>query len=454
MSDAQVPVDPDQIPIDPDVEAAAKAKEAEENRWRDAAREIFMAKPWVALGAVVMAFLVGSIMIAFTDAEVQRTVGTIFSAPGDFFGALGSAIGNAYSQLFQGSVFNFTLARRGGFTAGIAPLMRTLNSATPLIAAGLGIAVSFRAGLFNIGGRGQMIFGAIAAGWLGSTLTGVPFPLLLVICVIAGILAGALWGALAGFLKAKTGAHEVISTIMLNFIAFYLLQWLLATPGLLQGDRQTPVSNPVVPAAAFPRLLGERFNVTWAFVLSLAAVALCWWLMNRSTLGFAFRAIGENPRAARVAGINVERTMVLAMFVAGSLTALAGAQLALGVPLATQGFGTGVDGGIGFDAITVALLGGSQPVGVLFAGLLFGAFSEGGRAMQAGAGIDISIVAVIQSVIVLFIAAPPLVRAIFRLPQPSQLEIAKKAEAKFAAKEVKLAASAEHIEIVGEDVSQ
>ena len=427
---SQAPTPHEPIPQDPVVDRAAAALDpSDDGRWKDAVREIFSASPWVALGSLVLAFLVGSIMIAFTDSAVQEAAGWFFSRPGDTFAALGSAIGNAYSQLFQGAIFNFAFFERGGFLEGIRPLMSTLGTATPLIAAGLGVAVSFRAGLFNIGGRGQMIFAAMVSGWLGFTLTGIPFPLLLIICLLAGMLAGSLWAGLAGYLKAKTGAHEVIATIMLNYVAFYFLQWTLAPGGFLRGDRGTPISNPVQADAAFPRLFGQRYTVTWAFVLSLLAVVFCWWLLNRSSMGFAFRAIGENSRAAKVAGINVQRTTVAAMMVAGLLIGLAGVQQVLG-PLASQGFGDGVDAGIGFDAITVALLGSSQPVGVMLAGLLFGAFNEGGRAMQAGAGINISVVSVIQSLIVLFIAAPPLVRAIFRLPQPSQVAAARKAEAK------------------------
>jgi simple sugar transport system permease protein len=414
-----------QIPVDPIVEKAAQeAGPVKDTRWKDAFREIFTASPWVALGAIVLALLVGGIMIAATG---------------------GNPI-DAYQRMFFGAIYNPQFANRHGFLGGIRPLMNTLTNATPLIAAGLGLAVSFRAGLFNIGGRGQMIAAATVAAWLGFNLTGVPFPLLLLISLIAGILAGALFAGFVGFLKAKTGAHEVVATIMLNYVAFYFLQWLLAGP--MQGDRGTPISNPVQPEAAFPLLFGDwgstfGWTVSWAFVLSLLAVAFCWWLLNRSSMGFGFRTIGENPRAAKVAGINVDRTMIMAMAVSGALVGLAGTQQALGV-LATNGISDAVDAGIGFDAITVALLGGSQPIGVLFAGLLFGAFQAGGRAMQGG-GINIAIVSVIQSVIVLFIAAPPLVRAIFRLPQPTAASEAKKAERKaekLAAKErAKLGAS-------------
>jgi len=294
----------------------------------------------------------------------------------------------------------------------------------------LGVALAFKAGLFNIGGRGQMLFGSIAAGWLAFSLPGVPFALRLLICVIAGVAAGAVWGGLAGFLKAKTGAHEVITTIMLNYVAFYFLQYLLATPGLLQNPGSPNPISPATADAAFPRLFGSAFNVRWSFILSLAAVAFCWWLMRRSTLGFAFRAVGENPRAARVAGINVPRITATAMAISGALLGLAGVMQVLGT--ITTGFTSGIDAGIGFDAITVALLGGSSPIGVLFAGLLFGAFQAGGSAMQAGQRIPVEIVAVIQSLIVLFIAAPPLVRAIFHLPQPSKVAAAKRARAERA----------------------
>jgi simple sugar transport system permease protein len=395
-------------------EPTALAPGEEEDRWRAALHEILAGRPAVAVGALILAIAVGSIMIAFTDDRVQETATYFFARPGDMLSALGQAIGGAYSALFQGAVFNF---RAPTFARGIRPLTETLNNATPLIAAGLGVAVAFRAGLFNIGGQGQMLMSAAAAGWVGFGIKGVPFPLHLLLALVAGIVAGAIWAGIAGLLKARTGAHEVIVTIMLNYIAFYLLGYLLATPGLLQAPGSANPKTPGTPESAqLPKLVGAQYNLHWGFVLVLLAVAACWWLLNRSTTGFAFRTVGENDRAARVAGIDVSRTTVSAMLVAGALVGLAGATQVLGA--VTTGFSGDIDAGIGFDAITVALLGGSSPVGVLWAGLLFGAFKAGGSAMQAAQGIPIEIVLVVQSLIVLFIAAPPLVRAIFRLPQP------------------------------------
>ena len=382
-----------------------------------------MSSPWtVSLGAVLLAVLAGSIMIAFTNDEVQEASAYFFARPLDTFVALGQAIGGAYSALFRGSVVNLQAT---DFVIAIRPLTETLSYATPLIAAGLGVALAFRAGLFNIGGQGQMLVAAAAAGWVGFGVSGVPFPLHLLMALVAGIAAGALWAGLAGLLKARTGAHEVIVTIMLNYVAFYLIAYLLATPGLLQAPgSNNPKTPPTPESAQLPPLLGERFNLTWGFVLAVLAVVGVWWLLNRSSVGFSFRAVGENPRAARVAGIDTGRATVSSMLVAGGLVGLAGASQVLGG--VTTGFSSDIDAGIGFDAITVALLGGSNPWGVLAAGILFGAFKAGGTTMQAAEGVPSDIVLVVQSLIVLFIAAPPLVRAIFRLPDPNRRRASRK----------------------------
>jgi simple sugar transport system permease protein len=315
--------------------------------------------------------------------------------------------------MFQGAIYNF---RRPSFAAGIRPLTETLTFATPLIVSGLGVALAFRVGLFNIGGQGQILIAAAASAWVGFSFE-LPPVVHLVLAIAAGVIGGAIWAGIAGVLKARTGAHEVIVTIMLNYIAFYLISYMLRTQGLLQAKGS---NNPKAPAihgtAVMPPLFGDQYNLTWAFVIVIAATVFVWWLINRSSLGFRFRAVGENPNAARVAGINVKNVYVYAMLIAGGLIGIAGASQALGV--FPQGISSGVDAGIGFDAITVALLGRSRPWGVFVAGLLFGALKAGGYTIQAANDIPIDIVLVVQSLIVLFVAAPPLVRAIFRLPVP------------------------------------
>ncbi|GEN79603.1 ABC transporter permease [Actinotalea fermentans] len=404
---------PQHVGDEPPVRPAGTKAPDDGDRWREALRRVTSGGWAVSLGAVVLAVLAGSVMIAVTDKGVQDASGYFFSRPQDTFSAIGSAVGGAYAALFRGAVWDF---RADDFAGGIKPFMSSLNFATPLIGAGLGVALAFRAGLFNIGGRGQMLVAAAAAGWVGFGVD-LPIVLHLVVAMTAGIAAGAIWSGIAGLLKAATGAHEVITTIMLNYVAFYLISYMLATPGLLQAPGSSnPKTPPMADTVIMPRLLGAQYKLNLGFVFALVAVVLVWWLLNRSRLGFAFRAVGENPDAARVAGIDVRRTTVSVMLVAGGLIGLAGTTQVLGT--VTTGFSSDIDAGIGFDAITVALLGRSTPFGVLAAAILFGAFKAGGSVMQASENVPIEIVLVIQSLIVLFIAAPPLVRAVFHLPQP------------------------------------
>ncbi|MFB9309234.1 simple sugar transport system permease protein [Agromyces hippuratus] len=391
---------------------ADPAEAPEPSRWHNMFREITTGNAIISVLAVVLALIVGAVMIAFTNKDVQAASVYFFARPGDMFVAIWDSVAGAYSALFQGSIYNF---RRPGFADGIKPFTETLTFATPLIAAGLGVALGFRVGLFNIGGRGQMLIAAALGGWVGFALE-LPPVLHMVVALLVGIAGGALWAGIVGLLKARTGAHEVITTIMLNYVAFYLVSYWLR-----EGFLKTPGSNnPKSPAtketAVFPDLFGPEYNLHFGFVLVIAATVFAWWLLSRSNLGFKFRAVGENPNAARVAGINVKRMYVYAMLLSGGLIGLAGVNQVLGTT--TSGFGAGIDSGIGFDAITVALLGRSRPWGVFVAGILFGAFKAGGFSMQAAEGVPIDIVLVVQSLIVLFIAAPPLVRAIFRLPSP------------------------------------
>jgi simple sugar transport system permease protein len=279
--------------------------------------------------------------------------------------------------------------------------------------AGLGLAVAFRSGLFNIGATGQIIFGAMLSGWVAIYVEA-PALVLFPLAVLAGIVGGGLWGGLVGLLKSSTGANEVIVTIMFNYIAIYLLGYLLKTPILKAPESINPVSSPVQAEAKFPLVFGDDYRLHYGFFFMLAAVALVWWLLNRSTLGFQFRALGHNPDAAKVAGINIGLTYILVMAVSGALSGLAGASQILGTERVLT---TGVAASYGIDAITVALLGRSKPVGVLVAGVLFGALRAGAVTMQANQNVPSEIVLIVQSMIVLFIAAPPLVRALFRLPK-------------------------------------
>jgi len=380
-------------------------------RSRSLMREIASGDAMAGVLAVFLAVFVGSVMIAATDETVRETASYITARPSDFFTALWDAVSGAYTAMFRGSVFNYILDDPA---QQWRPLTETLKFAGPLILGGLGVGLAFRAALFNIGGRGQMLIAGGAAGWVGFNLD-LPTAIHLPLAILVGMVAGALWAGIAGLLKARTGAHEVIVTIMLNYVAYYLLfwaltkDWLLKTPGSVN-----PKSPPMKESAVLPKILGDKFNLHLGFVLALVAVAVVWWLLSRSTLGYRIRAVGENPHAARASGIDVGRTYVVVMLIAGSLLGLAGVNQVLGT--VSSGVSLDLDASIGFDAITVALLGRSRPLGILAAGLLFGALKAGGFTMQASENISVDLVLVVQSLIVLFLAAPPLVRAIFRLP--------------------------------------
>ncbi|MEQ9688584.1 MAG: ABC transporter permease [Bauldia litoralis] len=336
------------------------------------------------------------ILVPVLSVVLALAIGAIVMlATGVGFGS----IGQSYLALFTGSV------------GSVNAISETLTAAAPLTLAGLGIALGFRAGLFNIGAEGQLILGGIAAVAVGFALTDTPAWIHLPLALLAGALAGAAWAAIAGWLKAATGAHEVITTIMLNLIALRLVDYLLRNPPIQKPGRADPISQSVLPSAELPRLLtwiDPNLRVHAGILLVLAAVAIVYWLLFRTTKGFEFRAAGANPDAARYAGMRSGLIIVLVMATAGALAGLAGANQVLGVlGRASPGF----SGGAGFDAIAVALLGRSHPVGVLLAGLLFGALQAGGREMQVAAGVSIDLISIIQALVIVFMAAPTLVRA-------------------------------------------
>ncbi len=413
MSDADKP-EPVAPQAGPDPEQPAPVEDATPttgDRSRSVLREIASGDALAGVLAVVLAVLVGSVMIALTDETVRETASYVFARPGDFFTALWEAIWGAYTAMFRGAIYNYNVTEPA---QQWRPLTETLKFSGPLILGGLGVGIAFRASLFNIGGRGQMLMAGGAAGWVGFKLD-LPFVIHLPLAILVGMVVGALWAGIAGLLKARTGAHEVIVTIMLNYVAYYLLFYALSRQFLLQAPGSAnPKSLPMKESAVLPKILGDQFNLHLGFVLALIAVGVAWWLLNRSTLGYRIRAVGENPHAARASGINVGNTYTVVMLISGALLGLAGVNQVLGT--VTSGVSLDLDASIGFDAITVALLGRSRPLGILAAGLLFGALKAGGFTMQTSENISVDLVLVVQSLIVLFLAAPPLVRAIFRLP--------------------------------------
>jgi len=346
--------------------------------------------------ALVSALFIGAIIIAVTDVDSLKLWG---DDPGEAFSSTIRGIGSAYKALFIGS-----LGSRRAIT-------ETLFAATPLILAGLCVAVGFQAGLFNIGANGQMHVGGMVGLWVGFSVSA-PAIIHIPLAIGGAVLGGALWGGLSGLLKAKTGAHEVITTIMLNFIALFMVDYLL-TESLFQAPgRNDPISKRADPSAQFPTIF-DNYRVHIGFLVALAAVWFIWWLMYRSTIGYEFRAVGANPDGGKYAGMNVAWVYVAVMAVSGGLAGVAGANQVLGLEpyRAFSGFA----GDTGFDAIALALLGRSHPVGVLFAGLLFGGMRAGGLQMQATAGIPVDLVLVLQALIIVFIAAPELVKAVYRI---------------------------------------
>ena len=374
-------------------------------------RQVASSPAVVGLLAVLTALILSSILILAADSEVRYTATYLLNRPGDFLHATASTLSEAYSSLLRGALFDW---RATTGVRMIRPITDTLTNATPLIIAGLGMAVAFRAGLFNIGGQGQMILGAITACYVGIAWNLPPVAHLLVAVVGAG-LGGLVWGGIAGVLKARTGANEVIVTIMLNSIAAHLLSQVLSLKAFNgEGETGNRKSLTVADTAQYPSLAGDSFRLHAGFLLALLVAVAVWWLMERSRLGFQLRATGLNADAARTAGMSVPWVTSLVMMISGALCGLAATAPVLGTQ---KSMDESVVGTIGFDAITVALLGRSRPVGTVLAGLLFGALRAGGTAMQAAPGTHIKIVLVLQSTIVLFIAAPPLIRAIFRLPE-------------------------------------
>ncbi len=363
----------------------------------------------VTLLSLVLAMVVGAILMIISDPDVLATYAYFTSRPSDAINASWTLVSEAYGNLFKGAVFDPAAAN---FNTALSPISETLTYTAPLVFTGLSVALAFRGGLFNIGAQGQATMGVILAALAGFLLP-LPPGLHLLVAVLAGAVGGAIWGFIPGILKARAGAHEVINTIMLNYIAVYFLTWLIVQNGVQDPNRTDAISRPVDASAQLPRLFGDNLRAHAGILLAVLATWAVAWLLNRSTLGFELRAVGANPDAARTAGISVTRAYVLIMVIAGVLAGLGGSQMVLGTTAAA--LTPLVVAQIGFDGILVALLGRVKPWGVALAALLFGALQAGGNRMQSYSGISLELVTVLQALIVIFIAAPALVKAIFQL---------------------------------------
>jgi general nucleoside transport system permease protein len=333
--------------------------------------------------AIFLSFLVGAVVIIASSALIGNGFDPTLPI-------------TAYAALLQGSIFSPT------------GLVETFVQATPLLLAGLGVGLGFKAGLFNIGAQGQFLLGAVGAIWVGTLFDGASPIVAIPAALLAGMVVGAAVGFVPGFLKATAGAHEVVTTIMMNYVALATLSWLVTGPLHLPGSPQPITAQ--VSAAALPIIVGRDGHL--GILIGLIAVPILWFLLYRTTSGFEIRTVGANPDAARYAGMRPRLLTVLVMTISGLMAGLAGAGNVLGLNhQMTATFSTTV----GFDAITVALLGRSNPWGILPAALLFGAMRAGAGLMQIQAGVPAELVNFVQAVILLFLVANSVLRRLFRL---------------------------------------
>jgi simple sugar transport system permease protein len=333
---------------------------------------------FVPLASVAAGFVVAGVAVAATGADPLA----------------------AFTALFQGAITN-----RNAFP-------ETLVSTAPYIFLGLGVALGFRAGLFNIGAEGQFYIGALTGVFIAYSVHGLPAVIEVPLALLAGMVGGFAWAAIAGFLKARFGAHEVITTIMLNYVAFLVANYLVDTPGLMLAPNASTPRTPDVDVNAILPIIFSGSRLHLGFIVALIAVPVVWFLIERTTIGFQLRAVGFNPGAAQASGISVGRTMVLAMGLSGALAGAAGIVQVLGV---SHHMTDTVAAGYGFDAIAIALLARSNPWGILPAALLFGALRSGASFMQLQTDVSADLISIVQASVIIFVAAPAIVRWIFRL---------------------------------------
>jgi len=353
----------------------------------------------VPLYAVLTGLIFGAIAIIASGANVFQAYGALLA------GSFGNP--QAYYQGFQQL---FSTGETTALLKSLRPITESLVTATPYMFAGLAVALGFRCGLFNIGAEGQFFIGALCSAFVGYSIKGLPAIIHLPLALLGGALGGAVWGMIPGYLKARFGAHEIVNTIMMNWIAYRLSDWLLNGPMKASGFR--PVTPNVEPSAELPRFFPDPIRLNWGLILALVTAYALYWFLFKTTLGFEIRSVGANPDAAKYAGMNIVRNFMLVMAMSGGLAGLAGSAQVLGVD---HWVGQGFSAGYGYDAIALALLGKSHPAGVVLAALLFGFLRSGATNMQSIARIPTEIISIIQGLVIVFIAAPEIIRYIWRL---------------------------------------
>jgi ABC-type uncharacterized transport system permease subunit len=395
--------------------------------WRQALGSLL-----VPVLAIFTALVVSAVLILASDVKVLTAYSHFFQNPGGALAATGKAIADAYGALFLGAIGNpgemaraigtyFATGDTKPLIAAFWPLSESLVTSTPYIFAGLAVALGFKCNLFNIGVEGQLYIGALASVWIGYNVTGLPAIIHMPLAFLGGALAAALWAAIPGYLRARTGAHEVINTIMMNYIAFRLADWLVNGPMKRGGAAgHIPITPSILPSAVIPKFFPDPIRFHAGFFIALGIAVLVYWFLWKTTLGFEIRTVGANMRAARYGGINVGRNMVLAMALSGALAGMAGANEVLAVNHNVAG---AFSPGYGFDSIALALLGKSHPLGVVLASLLFGTLRNGATRMQSLADIPIDIIVIVQAMVIMFIAAPPIIRWIYRLKAEGGLDM-------------------------------
>ena len=389
----------------------------------DKQKKPLLGKATIPVLAIFTGLIIGALLIAITSQTVWAAFG---QGIGKGLSQAWSEVITAYRALFTGSLGDparIVRAIGGGdareIRSAFNPILESLVQATPYIFAGLAVALGFRSGLFNIGVEGQLFIGAACATYVGYSITGLPAWLHMPLAFIAGAAGGAFWAFIPGFLKAKTGGHEVINTIMMNWIAFRFTEWLLSGPMSRPGSGGLPLSPIIQETAKIPQFFPSPIRFHAGFFIALLIAYLVWWLLFKTTWGLNLRTVGTNPRAARYAGLDTSKSIILGMTLSGALAGMAGAVQILAV---NHSMALGLSSGYGFDSIALALIGNNHPLGVVLSSLLFGTLRNGATRMMVVSAIPIDIVDVIQAIILMFVAAPAIIRSIYRLRKPKQEE--------------------------------